>query len=74
MAKLEEEQEPDTKAQNEKNRKWKHVARYLMDDHTNVECYMKVLSSLNSAFTRQIMVAVRINRVKGPFLLNSKLE
>ena len=35
---------------------------------------MKILSSHYTAFSRQITEAVRINRNKGPHLLNSKSE
>ena len=45
-----------------------------MLDPENVEFRMKILSSHFTAFNRQISEAVKINRNKGPFLLNSKSE
>ena len=45
-----------------------------MSDPENVEFRIKILSSHFTAFNRQITEAVRINRSKGPYLLNSKAE
>jgi len=52
----------------------KHVIQHHMEDPENVEFRMKILTSHFTAFSRQITEAVKINRNKGPFLLNSKSE
>ena len=52
----------------------KHIIKTHMSDPENVEFRIKILSSHFTAFNRQITEAVRINRSKGPYLLNSKAE
>jgi len=51
-----------------------HIIQKHMETPNDVEFRMKILSSHFTAFNRQITEAVRINRNKGPYLLNSKSE
>ena len=52
----------------------KHIIQHHMNAPESVEFRMKILSSHYTAFSRQISEAVKINRNKGPYLLNSKSE
>ena len=52
----------------------KHIVIHHMSAPETVEFRMKILSSHYTAFSRQITEAVRINRNKGSYLLNSKSE
>ena len=52
----------------------KHIIQKHMENPKEVEFRMKILSNHYTAFSRQISEAVKINRNKGPFLLNSKSE
>ena len=52
----------------------KHIIQHHMNSPETVEFRMKILSSYFTPFSRQIAEAVKINRNKGPYLLNSKSE
>ena len=52
----------------------KHIIQKHMENPNDVEFRMKILSSHFTAFNRQITEAVKINRNKGTYLLNSKSE
>ena len=52
----------------------KHIVRNHVENPSKVEFRMRILGSHTSAFNRQIAEAVMINRNKGPYLLNSKME
>ena len=52
----------------------KHIIQKHMDNWSDVEFRMKILSTHFTAFNRHISKAVLINKNKGPYLLNSKSE
>ena len=52
----------------------KHIIKDHMDDTDYVEFRINILSSHFTAFNRQITEAIKINRNKGPRLLNSRSE
>ena len=56
-----------------------HILKHIVEHHpyedpSNVDFRIKILSSHNSAFERQIREAVLIEKLDGPYSLNSKLE